>query len=436
MVTARILTHTYPQPSPRRPGSIQTTTQENFVKAFEKCLKQTRTFFPLSSKSDGKAIGLSVRDQQYVLNVREAESFRWNSKVVVRTTEALIHHANAKFRETCIAFTGLEPVRIPNDFSSLDSGEDLAVYSQSAVVPIANDHQSRMETLFKSWTEFNEERILHLQQDANRNIWLQWDRSLAGPSGYDFIRPRNTIYHQASATTYPADTPSESYFGSSKSGESGDGSIVPSYSSAVMLADSINLPPVRSRRKSKLLADDLATQEVSHLTLPILTKTASRRKSILGDAESPARRRSFATVEPFMEPESSTKSLKPIEPSPRVVHTRRSSQDLTCPLDDPAIAAPLLLDWIETRSDRLLDEEVVSRLRELWSSHNRTQNTSKRSSLGTGTAAGAGVGDVQEGNTLPPISLQRPLLFDLHDVEDVLYNNLSRYSTYHSITPC
>lgn len=158
----------------RRPGSIQTSNQENFVHRFSRAYAHLVHTFPLymdqldcsvprnkvsAVSKDMKSISKSISDQHFLLNTAELQSsrFRWLSKVVVFTVKALKDLAAVNFNLSSLAITGLTRL-VPK--STEQSGEE----SSGAVFDVSINTSS--------FSESSDEALLQdLKVEINSNKW-------------------------------------------------------------------------------------------------------------------------------------------------------------------------------------------------------------------------------------------------------------------------
>lgn len=135
----------------RRPGSIQTTAQQQFIYKFERAMYQRMQVFPViehvkktsssTSRSAATSTSLhlktikgSVQDQQHFLTPTEQANHRYKyiHKVVHYTTTAMKRLAHEHFLIACLAITGLTRLTIKRNLD-LEADETMGHSSSGGV---------------------------------------------------------------------------------------------------------------------------------------------------------------------------------------------------------------------------------------------------------------------------------------------------------------
>jgi hypothetical protein len=122
-----------------RKGSIQTSTQRNFVLAFESAVRVARSAYP-TSLLERCSIGQSTINQQYFLSSDEISSklFRYRNKNVL----LLLQHILDTIRN-------ISPFDVVNSFLGFNQTVDLEKLYSGSCNPIVNDTQNAQSFLRK-----------------------------------------------------------------------------------------------------------------------------------------------------------------------------------------------------------------------------------------------------------------------------------------------
>lgn len=179
----------------RRPGSIQTVAQQQFVHKFEKALHLRMQVFPLIELDPNnhygrrksiptlnlKTIKLSVQDQQHFLSPAEMANHRYKyiHKVVHYTTTTINRLAHEHFIIACLAITGLTRLTIKKNLELETTDESIA----RNVMPTMTASKSARRLVRKkssfmvatnSLSESGEENILtDVKHELNVNKWTR-----------------------------------------------------------------------------------------------------------------------------------------------------------------------------------------------------------------------------------------------------------------------
>lgn len=416
----------------RRPGSIQTSAQQQFVVKFERAMELRMQIFPVleetvagpkrsnASKKDTpslhlKTIKLSVQDQQFFLSPAEVEShrFKYIHKTVFYCSTAMKRLSFEHFILACLAVTGLTRLTIKKNLE-MDTDDTNGKFPMlNGLAPTKSARKllkkkSSFMVATNSLSESGEENILtEVKLELNRN---NWTRLFAITD----VVAADLLTHPDSFRTNRRESANQSFLQLRKGLSTQDDASVHSTDKHEKVAEKLVLPAITpadrgdnqhhqqvlSKTQSQLSSAALdIVKEESHSS--ISNNMSSGNPLFASSVDEESDRLKQTSSDGLSPPSSSQHTETPEKKSPPQKGPSRKGDDTSSPptrsigppalsmsrlranslrvISDAEIAkskkmainlvAQLLLDWLETRQQPLLSSQHVQEIGDIWKSH-------------------------------------------------------------------